>query len=188
MDPVKSKKLDTAPIHKTNQLSIIACGSSYYAALYGKYVIEYLARIPVTVDLASEFQYRSPIIKKGDPVLFISQSGETADILSAFRKAKEEKAIGLSLCNVENSSLDRTSDISFYIHAGSEVAVASTKAFTSTLIALVLLALDLARKKQIHSTSISEVVNQIKQLPALAEKVLSQSQRIQTLPKQLKKI
>ena len=146
-----------------------------------------MARIPVRVALASEFQYQSPILKKNDPFLFISQSGETADILSAFRKSKEESTMGLSLCNVKNSSLDRISDVSFYMHAGKELAVASTKAFTSTLVTLIILALDLAQKKQIQSASVSETMNQIRQLPSLVNQVLSQNQNIQTLSKSLEK-
>lgn len=127
-------------------LKIIACGSSYYAAVYAKFAIESLARIPVEVDLSSEFQYRDPILTKNTPLLFISQSGETADTLSCLHKAKKAGAFCISLCNVKNSSIDRESHLQLYIHAGMEYGVASTKTFTSTLCVLLTLALDLAHR------------------------------------------
>lgn len=163
-----------------NHLRIIACGSSYYAALYGKYAIESLARIPVEVDLASEFQYKNPIIKKGTPILFISQSGETADTLSSLNKAKEKKAFCITLCNVKNSSLDRSGDLNFYINAGPEMAVASTKTFTSTLATLLLLAL--SKKKRT-----SHFISSLKLLPYQMEQILSKKEFFKSMGKELKK-
>lgn len=149
---------------------IVACGSSYYAGLYGKFVLESIAGIPVEVDLASEFQYKSLILKPKDVVLFISQSGETADTLSSFHQVKKRGVTCYALCNVKNSSLDREVDASFYLNAGLEVGVASTKAFTSTLVLLLLMALN---KQKNHS-----LVSQLFDLPFLIDQVLSKNKQI----------
>ncbi len=124
---------------------IVACGTSWHAALVGKYLIEEMVRMPVQVDIGSEFRYRNPLIKLGDLMIAISQSGETADTLMAVRQAKEEFAQKVSICNVVDSTLARRSDGVLYTHAGPEIGVASTKAFTAQLMALYLLALHLGR-------------------------------------------
>ena len=152
------------------KIFIVACGSSYYAGLYGKFVLESLAGIPVEVDLASEFQYKSLILKPKDIVLFISQSGETADTLSSLNQAKKKGAVCYALCNVKNSSLDRLADFSFYLHSGLEVGVAGTKSFTSTLTCLLLMALSMKKKDVIAS--------QLLDLPSLMDQVLSTSEQI----------
>lgn len=152
------------------KIFIVACGSSYYAGLYGKFVLESLAGISVEVDLASEFQYKKLLLKPKDIVLFISQSGETADTLSSLEQAKKRGAVCYALCNVKNSSLDRSVDSSFYLHSGLEVGVASTKAFTSTLVLLLLTAL--SRKKD-HS-----LMTQLFDLPSLIEQVLFENKQI----------
>ena len=171
----KNKNQIKEILQKARKLHIVACGSSYYAGLYGKYVIENLVRIPVEVNLASEFQYCSPLIQKDDPVLFISQSGETADILSCLAKAREYKGLCLALCNTPHSSLDRMVDICWNITAGVETAVASTKTFTSTLTALLMMA-----QYAVSTENLDDLPQQI-------EHILSQNSIIQDLPKQFKK-
>ncbi|TAL12449.1 MAG: glutamine--fructose-6-phosphate transaminase (isomerizing) [Nitrospirae bacterium] len=124
---------------------IVACGTSWHAALVGKYLIEEMARTPVQVDIGSEFRYRNPLIGNGDLLVAISQSGETADTLAAVREARQRQAQVVSICNVVGSTLARQSDGVLYTHAGPEIGVASTKAFTAQLMALYLLALHLGR-------------------------------------------
>lgn len=132
---------------ETTRIYIVSCGTSYYAGCVGEYLIEKLARIPVEVELASEFRYRSPVLEPSSLVLSISQSGETADTLAAVRLAKAAGARVLSLCNVKNSSIDREAHAHLYMKCDVEVGVASTKAFTSTLTVLNMLALQLAKSK-----------------------------------------
>src|SRR5262249_49049790 len=124
---------------------IVACGTSWHAGLVGKYLLEEMARIPVQVDIASEFRYRNPLVRKHDLFVAISQSGETADTLAAAREAKEKGARAISIVNVVGSTLARESDGVLYTHCGPEIGVASTKAFTAQLTALYLLALHVAR-------------------------------------------
>ena len=157
-------------LQSAEKVFIVACGSSYYAGLYGKFVLESIAGIPVEVDLASEFQYKNFILKPKDIVLFISQSGETADTLSSLYQVKKRDVSCYALCNVKNSSLDRAVDSSFYLNAGLEVGVASTKAFTSTLVLLLLMALS---KKKDHS-----LMSQLFDLPFLIDQVLSKNEQI----------
>ncbi len=135
--------LDTG---KVTRVVMVACGTSYHAALVGKFLIESLARIPVEVDLASEFRYRDPIVGPGDLVVAISQSGETADTMAAVREAMGKGAMSLAIANVIDSSIPRLCDHAFYTHAGPEIGVASTKAFTTQLVAMVLLAIYLGRR------------------------------------------
>ena len=156
------------------RLYIVACGTSYYAGLYGKYIIESMAQIPVEVDIASEFRYRKPVLDPGAMILFISQSGETADTLAALRLAKEKGLTIMSLCNTRHSSIDRESHIHFYMNSGVEVGVASTKAFLSSLAVLNSLAIGLARSKQ--KMSLHEEIRTVEALlsiPSLMEGVLS---------------
>jgi len=137
--------LTPAQFAETGQVWIVACGTSWHAALVGKYLIEEMVRAPVQVDIGSEFRYRDPLLQAGDLLLAISQSGETADTLAAAREAKRRGARVVSICNVVGSSLARESDGVLYTHAGPEIGVASTKAFTAQLTALYLLALHLGR-------------------------------------------
>ncbi|MEO5782566.1 MAG: glutamine--fructose-6-phosphate transaminase (isomerizing), partial [Ginsengibacter sp.] len=130
-----------------NRIIIIACGTSWHAGLIAEYVIEELCRIPVEVEYASEFRYRNPIINKGDVIIAISQSGETADTLVAIEKAKENGAIIFGLVNVVGSSIARISHAGAYTHAGPEIGVASTKAFTAQLVVLTMIALKIAKEK-----------------------------------------
>jgi glutamine---fructose-6-phosphate transaminase (isomerizing) len=133
-------------VNTVKKITIIACGTSWHAALVGKFMIESLARLPVEVDLASEYRYRDPIIRKGDVVLAISQSGETADTLAAIKEAKKQGAYTMCIANVVDSSIPRACQASLYTHAGPEIGVASTKAFTTQLAALMLLAIHLGRR------------------------------------------
>ena len=128
------------------RITMLACGTSWHAALTGRYLIESLARIPVEVDIASEFRYRDPIVRAGDIALAISQSGETADTLAALKEAGQRGARTLAICNVLGASLSRVADQTIYTHAGPEVSVASTKAFTTQLTMLTMLAIHLGRR------------------------------------------
>ncbi|HEX4459695.1 MAG TPA: glutamine--fructose-6-phosphate transaminase (isomerizing), partial [Polyangia bacterium] len=153
-------ELDMSTVKK---MTIIACGTSWHAALVGKFMIEALARLPVEVDLASEYRYRDPIINKGDVVLAISQSGETADTLAAIKEAKKQGATAICISNVVDASIPRACSASLYTHAGPEIGVASTKAFTTQLAALMLLAIHLGRrtgalKPEMAATLIKELL------------------------------
>jgi len=135
------------PLDKANRIVLLACGTSYYAALVGKFLIETLGRLPCEVDLASEFRHRDPVIGPGDVVVAISQSGETADTLGAVREARARGAWVMAIANVVGSAIPRASDATFYTHAGPEIGVASTKCFTAQLTALALLALYVGRRR-----------------------------------------
>ena len=139
-------RLDRETLKKIHRIVLIACGTSYHAALVGKFLIEEFCRIPVEADIGSEFRYRNPIIGKNDLIVAISQSGETADTLAALREGKRKGAKTLSICNVVESSLARDSDHVIYTHAGPEIGVASTKTFATQLITLFLLALRIGRE------------------------------------------
>jgi glutamine---fructose-6-phosphate transaminase (isomerizing) len=172
MGPTPTKALDQ--LNQAKRFYIVACGTSYYAGLYAKYLIEQHAGIPVEVDVASEFRYRDPILEKNSVALFISQSGETADTLAALRLVKEFGLTTISLCNTQRSTIDRESDLHLYMNSGVEVGVASTKAFLSTLAVLNTLAIYL--KKIHHSDYIQEEARDIESLlalPSLMEGVLS---------------
>lgn len=177
LDQLDSEKdfQDTLKVlSELQKIKIIACGTSYYAAMVGKYLIETLARVPVEVDIASEFRYRNPILSANDLVLTISQSGETADTLAAIRLAKERGAKTLSLCNVRNSSIDREAHGHLYMNCGPEIGVASTKAFVSTLTVLNLLALSIAKAKNtLDAKTEKEHVQALLILPSQVEVVLA---------------
>jgi glucosamine--fructose-6-phosphate aminotransferase (isomerizing) len=134
-------------LHLIDRIIISACGTAWHAALVGEYMIEDAAMIPVEVEYASEFRYRSPIINEGTLVFVISQSGETADTMAALREAKRKGATVLGICNVVGSTIARETDGGVYIHAGPEIGVASTKAFTSQMMVLSLISLLLARMR-----------------------------------------
>ncbi|MEI9957489.1 MAG: SIS domain-containing protein [Ferruginibacter sp.] len=129
------------------RIIIVACGTSWHAGLLAEYVIEELCRIPVEVEYASEFRYRNPIVNKGDIIIAISQSGETADTLVAIERAKENGAIIFGIVNVVGSSIARISDGGAYTHAGPEIGVASTKAFTGQLAVIMMMALKIGKEK-----------------------------------------
>lgn len=164
------------------RIVIIACGTSWHAALIGEYLIEEYAQIPVEVEYASEYRYRRPIIGAGDVVLAISQSGETADTMAAIRLAKERGALVLGICNVVGSSIARETDAGIYTHAGVEIGVASTKAFTAQVTVLTLLALRLAR---VHGTISAErygsVISDLLRVPEYITSILSKHLSIKRL-------
>ncbi len=164
------------------KIFIVACGTSYHAGLVGKYWIERLSRLPVEVDIASEFRYRDPIIGEGDLFIPVSQSGETADTLVATRLARERGAFVLSICNVMDSSIARASDSVIYTHAGPEIGVASTKAFTAQLSVLILIALQLSlMRKSVEEETIKELIEELKGIPRKLEIILSRANGIKEL-------
>jgi len=155
------------------RIVIIACGTSWHAALIGEYLIEEYAQVPVEVEYASEYRYRKPIIREDDVVLAISQSGETADTLAAIRLAKEKGALVLGICNVVGSSISRETDAGVYTHAGVEIGVASTKAFTAQVTVLTLLALKLAReKKTLPDERYYSIINDLEDVPEKINTIL----------------
>ncbi|MBH0204315.1 MAG: glutamine--fructose-6-phosphate transaminase (isomerizing) [Nitrospira sp.] len=163
---------------------IAACGTSWHAGLVGKYLLEELARIPVQVDIASEFRYRNPLVEKNDLFIAISQSGETADTLAAVREAKQKGARVVSIVNVVGSTLARESDGVLYTHCGPEIGVASTKAFTAQLTALYLLALHCARARNAMTVADGKAwLDRLVQLPALVERVLGREAEIMAIAK-----
>ncbi|HRI55375.1 MAG TPA: glutamine--fructose-6-phosphate transaminase (isomerizing), partial [Pseudomonadota bacterium] len=173
--------LELAP-GELGRLFLLACGTSYHAALVGKYMIEQLARVPVEVDLASEFRYRDPIVKPGDWAVAVSQSGETADTLAAVKEARAKGAKILAIANVVDSSIARAADHAFYTHAGLEIGVASTKAFTTQLCALLLLALHLGRRSgTLSEAAMQALVQELLGLPAKIEKAVETAPQIQQL-------
>ncbi len=164
--------------------SIVACGTSWHAGLVGKFLIERIAGLPVEVDYASEFRYRQPLVDDSTLTVYISQSGETADTLAALREAKSKGAVPLAICNVQGSMLTRESKGTIYTHAGPEIGVASTKAFTSQLIALTLLALQLGQaRKTISDDDLTELVKLLYHIPAQMEHYLADDAEIQELAK-----
>lgn len=165
-------------LRNINRIIITACGTSYYAGMVGEYMIEDLAGVPVEVEYASEFRYRNPIIKPGTLVLAISQSGETADTLAALKEAQQKGATALAICNGVGSTIARTSDGGVYLHAGPEIGVASTKAFTSQVTVLAMIALLLGRQRRLSFESGMDIVKSMQELPELVEKTLKLSDQI----------
>ncbi len=166
-------------IINADRIIIAACGTSWIAGLIGEYLIEDLARIKVEVEYASEFRYRNPIISNRDVVLAISQSGETADTIAAIELAKEKDALVYGICNVVGSTIARMTDAGSYIHAGPEIGVASTKAFTGQISLLTLMALQLAHKRGTISNSYYyQLLNELENIPAKVKKVLENDSKI----------
>jgi glucosamine--fructose-6-phosphate aminotransferase (isomerizing) len=163
------------------RIIFIACGTSWHAGLVAEYLIEEYARIPVEVEYASEFRYRKPVLKKGDLVITISQSGETADTLAAMREAKAKGIKVLGITNVVGSTIARESDGGVYIHAGPEIGVASTKAFTSQITVILLLTVLLARKREMSFTEGSAILNDLVKLPDMVNTILSSSEKIKEI-------
>lgn len=170
-----------------NRVIMIACGTSWHACLVGEYLFEDLARINVEVEYASEFRYRNPIINEGDIVIAISQSGETADTLAALELAKSKGAIILGICNVVGSSISRITDAGSYTHAGPEIGVASTKAFTAQVTVLTLMALSLAHKKgTISESKFRKLLTELSMIPGKVEEVLQSNSKIEYISEQYK--
>ncbi|WP_298555879.1 glutamine--fructose-6-phosphate transaminase (isomerizing) [uncultured Algibacter sp.] len=165
-----------------NRIIIVACGTSWHAGLVAEYIFEDLARIPVEVEYASEFRYRNPVITENDVLIAISQSGETADTLAAIKLAKSKGAFVFGVCNVVGSSIARESDAGAYTHAGPEIGVASTKAFTTQITVLTLMALRLARAKgTISSSDFRQHLLELEMIPKKVEKALESDANIQTI-------
>merc|ERR550514_140907 len=155
------------------RMIIVACGTSWHAALVGEYLIETLAKIPVEVEYASEFRYRKPIMYSTDVVVAVSQSGETADTLAAIGLAKKEGCLTVGVCNTVGSTLARETECGVYLHAGPEIGVASTKAFTAQICVLMMIALKLVKEKGEDSTA--EFKKKLKALAAIPDKVRNMS-------------
>ena len=158
---------------QSEKIIIIACGTSWHAGLLGEYIFEEYTRIPVEVEYASEFRYRNPIINKGDIVIAISQSGETADTLAAVKLAREKGAKVIGICNVVGSSIPRETDAGVYTHAGPEIGVASTKAFTTQVTVLAMMAFEIGHKKGILSDAFyKELITELASIPVKIENAL----------------
>ena len=171
-------------ITKSKRLIFIACGSSWHASLLGEYYFEELARIPVEVEYASEFRYRNPIIKEGDIIIPLSQSGETADTLAAIKMAKEFNPFLFGICNVVGSSIARETDSGVYIHAGPEIGVASTKAFTCQAIILLMLSLDLGYKLgKLDGLKYNLIIDELVKIHQRVEQLLKESKKIKYIAK-----
>ena len=165
-----------------NRIIIVACGTSWHAGLVAEYIFEDLARIPVEVEYASEFRYRNPVITDKDVLIAISQSGETADTLAAIKLAKERGAFVFGVCNVVGSSIARETDAGAYTHAGPEIGVASTKAFTTQITVLTLMALKLAKAKGVFSESkYHEYLTELETIPTKVEKSLESNTLIEII-------
>ncbi|NOX20263.1 MAG: glutamine--fructose-6-phosphate transaminase (isomerizing) [Nitrospirae bacterium] len=169
-----------------DKIFIGACGTSWHASLIGKYLIESIAEVPVEVDLASEFRYRKPLIKGGDLFIAITQSGETADTLAAQREAKSRGAYTLSICNVLGATSAREADSVFYTHSGPEIGVASTKAFTTQLTALMLFAMLLASERQVDYDT-AMYIDELLKIPEKIEQILKRESEILNIAKQYSK-
>jgi glucosamine--fructose-6-phosphate aminotransferase (isomerizing) len=167
-------------IQKADRFYITACGTSWHAGLMGKYIVEEYTGIPVHVEYASEFRYRHPIVNSKTVVIAISQSGETADTLAAIRKAKLDGALTLGICNVVGSSISRETDCGIYTHAGPEIGVASTKAFTSQVTVLYLLALCFGRKKGVSRMAGQQFIKALLNIQGQVKNVLDNSDAIFT--------
>lgn len=173
-------------IKSVDKIFIVACGTSYHAGIVGKYMIEELARIPVEVDIASEFRYRNPLITGNTLFIAITQSGETADTLAAIREAKGLGAKVLSICNVIGSTASRESDFVFYTHSGPEIGVASTKAFTTQIVALYLLAVALGKGRgNLSGEASSILIEELLHLPARVEHAMELDREISSIAKEL---
>jgi len=200
MDAVRGRLIETAgdallgglrehrrALNDAKRIIIIACGTSWHAGLIGEYMIEDLARVSVEVEYASEFRYRNPVINPGDIVLVISQSGETADTAAAMVEAQRRGAVVLGIVNVVGSTIARRSDGGVYIHAGPEIGVASTKAFTSQLMVLAALALMLGRARNVSVTEGRRIVRAMLNIPGQIAEVLAKNDEISEIAKRFAK-
>jgi glucosamine--fructose-6-phosphate aminotransferase (isomerizing) len=169
---------------ETKRVVLLACGTSFHAALYGRYLLESLGKVPTVVELASEFRYRQPVVGKGDLVVAVSQSGETADTLAAMREAKSQGARVLAVVNVQGSAISRAADGTLYTHAGPEIGVASTKCFTAQLAAMGLLALYMGRQRDALSADRArELLGEFVRIPEKMRATLEQDAKIQSIAK-----
>ncbi|HUS18826.1 MAG TPA: glutamine--fructose-6-phosphate transaminase (isomerizing), partial [Terriglobales bacterium] len=186
---LEEMEITEAELRAARKINIAACGTSWHAGQAGKFMIERLARIPVEVDYASEWRYRDPIIAKDEITLLITQSGETADTIAAQREAKAKGSKTLAICNVVGSMIARESAGTIYTHAGPEIGVASTKAFTAQQTALFIFALYLAQvRKEISAEQAKEFINELTLIPGKLEALLSVDKECEELAKQYSKV
>jgi glucosamine--fructose-6-phosphate aminotransferase (isomerizing) len=178
--------LTTEQVRRVNRIHLVACGTAWHACLIGKFMLEEIAQIPAEVDYGSEFRYRSPLMDPRSLLLMVSQSGETADTLAAVEIARGKNAKVLSICNVVDSSIPRKSDGVLYTHAGPEISVASTKAFTTQVTALYLLAVALGRRRgTLSSTQAKKLLADLMYLPHWIEKTLKLGREVEALARDL---
>src|SRR5690348_16036179 len=169
-------------LKNAQRIVMIACGTSRHAGLVAEYIFEELCRIPVEVEYASEFRYRNPIVNKGDVIIAISQSGETADTLVAIEKAKERGAFIFGIVNVVGSSISRASHAGAYTHAGPEIGVASTKAFTAQLAVLLMIALKIGKEKgTIDDERYSKLLFELEDVPEKVESILKNAEEVKAI-------
>lgn len=179
-------RLDDDELREIDRIIVIACGTSFYAAMVAKYAIEHWTRIACEVELASEFRYRDPIVDQSTLVVTISQSGETMDTLMAIRYARQQRARVLSICNTNGSTIPRESDAVIYTHAGPEVAVASTKGFLSQVVACYLLGLYLAQARGIkYGDEIAQIMDALEEVPAGIQRILDEAEPVRQLAREL---
>jgi glucosamine--fructose-6-phosphate aminotransferase (isomerizing) len=172
-------------LRKVRKIQLIGCGTSWHAGIIGKYIIEHLARIPVEVEYASEFRYRNPIIEENTLVFTISQSGETADTLAAMKEAKAKGAMVFGITNVVGSTIARETNGGVYIHAGTEIGVASTKAFTSQVTVLILIALLLGRMRHMSPLDGSQLITELKSVPDKIQRIIEKNDEIIEIAKHI---
>ncbi len=170
----------------SKRILISACGTSWHAALVGEYMLEQYARIPVEVEYASEFRYRNPILSGEDSIFFISQSGETADTLAALKEAKSRGALALGICNVVGSTIARESMSGVYIHAGPEIGVASTKAFTAQLVVLALITLLISKRKGLKPSEGKKIAEALNEIPSKIAQILKLNDEIEQVAEEFK--
>ncbi|MDU5342640.1 glutamine--fructose-6-phosphate transaminase (isomerizing) [Anaerococcus vaginalis] len=183
----KENSFSKKEIENFNKIYIVACGTAYHAGLVGAYALEKFAKIPVICDIASEFRYNDPFIDENTLMILVSQSGETADTLAALRLGKKKGAKTLVLTNVVASSLDREADKTIYCYAGPEIAVASTKAYTTQIISLYMLALDFSLKLgTIDEEKYKEIISEMKKIPEKIKEILDDSEKIKAYAKEIK--
>jgi glucosamine--fructose-6-phosphate aminotransferase (isomerizing) len=179
-------RLSDQELRDIDKIFVVSCGTSYHAGLIAKYAIEHWTRIPVEVEVASEFRYRDPVLDRSTLVVVISQSGETMDTLMALRHAKEQKARVLAICNANGSTIPRESDAVLYTHAGPEIAVASTKAFLSQIVACYLVGLFLAQVRGVkYEDEIAAIVGDLRRLPEAVAEVLANMEPVRELARDL---
>tara|TARA_B110000503_G_scaffold108035_1_gene161488 strand:+ start:30617 stop:32461 length:1845 start_codon:yes stop_codon:yes gene_type:complete len=179
---ISSIEMHFDKFRSANRIIFISCGTSWHASLLAEYYFEELIRIPVEVEYASEFRYRNPVINKGDIVIPVSQSGETADTLAAIKMAKEKGAFLYGICNVVGSTIARETDTGVYTHAGSEIGVASTKAFSCQISLLLLMALDIGKRLgRIEEIRYQKIIKELAAIPKTIESVLSKSKHIEDI-------
>ena len=179
-------RMAESEIRDVDKVFVVACGTSYHAGLVAKYAIEHWTRLPVEIELASEFRYRDPVLDRDTLVIAVSQSGETIDTLEAVRYAKEQHAKLMSVVNVVGSSIARVSDAVLYTHAGPEIAVASTKAFTTQMVALKLVALYLAQvRATLYPGEISQIVRDMGRLPGLLRQTLALRDQVREIAREI---